>query len=43
VLLIGGRSVAPNSFALGIGARRDAIVIHQLVAGQAGQTGEAAR
>lgn len=31
VLLIGGRSVAPNSFALGIDAERDVMVIHQLV------------
>lgn len=31
VLLVGGRSVAPNSFALGIDAERDVMVIHQLV------------
>lgn len=31
VLLVGGRSVAPNSFALGIDAQRDAMVVHQLV------------
>lgn len=30
-LLIGGRSVAPNSFALGIDEERDVMVIHQLV------------
>jgi multisubunit Na+/H+ antiporter MnhE subunit len=31
VLLIGGRSVAPNTFALGIDPDRDVMVIHQLV------------
>jgi multisubunit Na+/H+ antiporter MnhE subunit len=31
VLLIGGRSVAPNSFALGIDPDRDVMIIHQLV------------
>jgi multisubunit Na+/H+ antiporter MnhE subunit len=31
VLLIGGHSVAPNSFALGIDQERAAMVIHQLV------------
>jgi multisubunit Na+/H+ antiporter MnhE subunit len=31
VLLIGGRSIAPNSFALGIDADRDVMIIHQLV------------
>jgi len=31
VLLIGGRSVAPNSFALGIDADHDMMIIHQLV------------
>lgn len=31
VLLIGGRSVAPNSLALGIDADRDVMVVHQLV------------
>ena len=31
VLLIGGRSVAPNSFALGIDQERAVMVIHQLV------------
>jgi multisubunit Na+/H+ antiporter MnhE subunit len=31
VLLIGGRSVAPNSFALGIDEERDVMVVHQLV------------
>lgn len=38
VLLIGGRSVAPNAFALGIDADRDVMVIHQLVVNE----GEAA-
>jgi multisubunit Na+/H+ antiporter MnhE subunit len=31
VLLIGGRSLAPNSFVLGIDPDRDVMVIHQLV------------
>jgi multisubunit Na+/H+ antiporter MnhE subunit len=31
VLLVGGTSVAPNSFALGLDAERDVMVIHQLV------------
>ncbi len=31
VLLIGGRSFAPNAFALGIDGRRDVMVVHQLV------------
>jgi hypothetical protein len=31
VLLVGGRSVAPNSFALGIDEKRDVMVVHQLV------------
>jgi hypothetical protein len=30
-LLIGGRSIAPNSIALGIDRDRDVLVIHQLV------------
>ena len=38
VLLIGGRSVAPNAFALGIDAGRDVMLIHQLVVNE----GEAA-
>jgi multisubunit Na+/H+ antiporter MnhE subunit len=37
-LLIGSRSVAPNSIALGIGKDRDVMVIHQLVVNE----GEAA-
>jgi multisubunit Na+/H+ antiporter MnhE subunit len=32
VLLIGGRSIAPNAFALGIDKETDAMVLHQLVA-----------
>jgi multisubunit Na+/H+ antiporter MnhE subunit len=31
VLLVGGRSLAPNSFVLGIDSGRDVMVIHQLV------------
>jgi multisubunit Na+/H+ antiporter MnhE subunit len=31
LLLVGGRSVAPNSFVLGIDAERDVMIIHQLV------------
>ena len=38
VLLIGGRSVAPNALALGIDADRDVMLIHQLVVNE----GEAA-
>lgn len=30
-LLVGGRSVAPNSFALGLDAEREVMVVHQLV------------
>jgi multisubunit Na+/H+ antiporter MnhE subunit len=33
-LLVGGRSVAPNSFVLGIDADRDVMIIHQLVVDQ---------
>jgi multisubunit Na+/H+ antiporter MnhE subunit len=42
VLLIGGRSLAPNAFALGIDPGREVMVIHQLVTneGQAVHTGE---
>jgi multisubunit Na+/H+ antiporter MnhE subunit len=39
VLLVGGRSVAPNTFVLGIDRERDVMVVHQLVANE----GEAAR
>lgn len=31
VLLVGGRSVAPNSFVLGLDAGREVMVVHQLV------------
>ena len=31
VLLIGGRSLAPNAFVLGIDSGRDVMVVHQLV------------
>lgn len=34
VLLIGGRSVAPNAFVLGIDPDRDVMIIHQLVANE---------
>lgn len=37
-LLVGGRSVAPNTFVLGIDSERDVMVIHQLVVSE----GEAA-
>jgi multisubunit Na+/H+ antiporter MnhE subunit len=32
-LLIGGRSLAPNTFVLGIDSERDVMVVHRLVAG----------
>jgi multisubunit Na+/H+ antiporter MnhE subunit len=32
-LLIGGRSLAPNTFVVGIDAERDVMVVHRLVAG----------
>jgi hypothetical protein len=31
VLLVGGRSVAPNTFVLGIDGERDVMVVHRLV------------
>jgi multisubunit Na+/H+ antiporter MnhE subunit len=34
VLLVGGKSVAPNSFVLGLDAERAVMVIHQLVVNQ---------
>jgi hypothetical protein len=37
-LLVGGRSLAPNSFVVGIDAGRDVMLVHQLVVNQ----GEAA-
>src|SRR5580704_15179000 len=36
-LLIGGTSVAPNTFALGIDKDRDVMVVHRLVAGREGK------
>jgi multisubunit Na+/H+ antiporter MnhE subunit len=39
-LLVGGRSVAPNSIAAGIDADRDVMIIHQLVVNQ-GEPAEA--
>jgi hypothetical protein len=33
-LLVGGTSVAPNSFVLGIDAEEDVMIIHQLVVNQ---------
>lgn len=38
-LLVGGRSVAPNTFVLGIDSERNVMIVHQLVANE----GEAAR
>jgi multisubunit Na+/H+ antiporter MnhE subunit len=37
VLLIGGTSVAPNTFALGIDKDRDVMVVHRLVAKEEGR------
>jgi multisubunit Na+/H+ antiporter MnhE subunit len=37
VLLIGGQSLAPNSFALGIDSDRDVMVVHQLVTHENGE------
>jgi multisubunit Na+/H+ antiporter MnhE subunit len=34
VLLVGGKSMAPNSFVLGLDAEREVMVIHQLVVNQ---------
>jgi multisubunit Na+/H+ antiporter MnhE subunit len=43
-LLIGGASVAPNTFALGIDSDRDVMVVHRLVAGpHAGKPAEKER
>ncbi len=36
-LLIGGTSVAPNTFVLGMDSGRDVIVVHRLVAGREGK------
>ena len=41
VLLVGGRSVAPNTFVLGIDEERNVMVLHQLVVEE--EEGEAAR
>jgi multisubunit Na+/H+ antiporter MnhE subunit len=38
-LLVGGRSVAPNTFVLGIDSERNVMIVHQLVANE----GKAAR
>jgi multisubunit Na+/H+ antiporter MnhE subunit len=37
VLLVGGTSVAPNTFALGLDRDRDVMVVHRLVAEQEGK------
>jgi multisubunit Na+/H+ antiporter MnhE subunit len=42
VLLVGGKSMAPNSFVLGLDAEREVMVIHQLVVNQ-GEPAEADR
>ena len=36
-LLVGGASVAPNTFALGIDSEREVMVVHRLVAEQEGK------
>lgn len=38
-LLIGGTSLAPNTFVLGIDPERDVMVVHRLVAGREGPEG----
>lgn len=38
VLLVGGTSVAPNTFALGLDQDRDVMVVHRLVTGQEGKS-----
>ena len=40
VLLIGGKSVAPNSIAAGLDAQREVMIIHQLVVNQGAEAGE---
>ena len=40
VLLIGGTSIAPNTFALGIDSERDVIVVHRLVPQDTEQKGK---
>lgn len=37
-LLVAGRSLAPNSLALGLDAQRNVLVVHQLVAERGGET-----
>jgi multisubunit Na+/H+ antiporter MnhE subunit len=39
-LLVGGTSVAPNTIVLGLDSKRDVMVVHRLVAGQARQKGK---
>jgi hypothetical protein len=41
-LLIGGRSVAPNTFVLGIDTDRDVLIVHQLVSTEGQQAREPA-
>jgi len=38
-LLVGGTSLAPNTFVLGIDSERDVMVVHRLVAGRPGPEG----
>jgi hypothetical protein len=40
VLLIGGTSIAPNTFALGIDSERDVMVVHRLVPQDTEQKGK---
>ena len=42
-LLVGGTSLAPNTFVLGIDRERDVMVVHQLVIEQEGQEGQEGR
>ncbi len=42
-LLVGGTSVAPNTFVLGIDPERDVMVVHRLVAGREGREGQEKR
>ncbi len=43
VLLVGGRSVAPNTFVAGIDKRREVMVVHQLVVNEGRPEAEAGR
>ena len=43
VLLVGGRSVAPNTFVAGIDKRREVMIVHQLVVNEGRPEGEAAK